>query len=398
MKIQVISEYAYPDNFRVNEIVQTLAHMGHEVRLITALPDYATGSVPKEYKWFKNRKEYALGAEIIHISSIERRTGVIRRILNYMSFMINSSLYAFFSSKRDFDAIFVNETSPIFQVLPGIIWKKKTGKKLVLYCYDLWPESMKAWNVSEDSWMYRITKRFCVWLYSKCDVIAITSQPFQDYLVDECGVPVEKIYYLPQFATDEFADIASTYEENSCIDFLFAGNVGAVQNLDVILDAVSLIKEQGYLVHIVGDGSELVRLKKKAKDLQLEEKIVFHGRFPATEMKRFYSMADCFLVTLRGGDFIGKTLPAKVQSYFSVGKPIIGAIEGAGADTIREACCGEAVNPDDAEGLAESMKRVIADFEWYKQSGKNARVYYEKNFRKDIFMTNLLNLLGEHHE
>ena len=174
--------------------------------------------------------------------------------------------------------------------------------------------------------------------------------------------------------------------------------MGAVQNLDVILDAVSLVKEEGYLVHIVGDGSELVRLKQKAKDLQVEDRIVFHGRFPASEMKRFYSMADCFLATLRGGDFIGKTLPAKVQSYLSVGKPIIGAIEGAGADTIREACCGEVAAPDDAEGLAEIMRRVITDFERYKQSGKNARAFYEQNFRKEIFMTNLLNLLGDHHE
>ena len=395
MKIQVISEYAYPDNFRVNEIIETLTGMGHGVRLITGLPDYANGYVPAEYKRFKNRKEYALGAEIIHIPSIERRTGVVRRILNYMSFMVNSSLYALFSSKRDFDVIFVNETSPIFQLLPGIIWKKKTGKKLVLYCYDLWPESMKAWNVTENNLMYRITKKFCVWLYSKCDVIAITSRPFSEYLVNECRVPDEKIYYLPQFATDEFADIAASYEENNCIDFLFAGNVGAVQNLDVILDAVSLVKEEGYLVHIVGDGSELVRLMQKAKDLQLEDKIVFHGRFPASEMKRFYAMADCFLATLRGGDFIGKTLPAKVQSYLSVGKPIIGAIEGAGADTIRDACCGEAVNPNDAEGLAEIIRHVITDFEKYKQSGKNARTFYEKNYTKEIFMANLLNLLGE---
>ena len=395
MKIQVISEYAYPDNFRINEIIETLTDMGHEVRLITGLPDYATGYVPAEYKRFKNRKEYALGAEIIHIPSIERRTGVVRRILNYMSFMVNSSLYAIFSKKRDFDVIFVNETSPIFQLLPGIIWKKKTGKKLVLYCYDLWPESMKAWNVTENNLIYRITKKFCVWLYSKCDVIAVTSRPFQDYLVNECSVPNDKIYYLPQFATDEFADIASVYEENDCVDFLFAGNVGSVQNLDVVLDAVSLIKEGGYLVHIVGDGSELVRLKQKSKDLQLEERIVFHGRFPVSEMKRFYAMADCFLATLRGGDFIGKTLPAKVQSYLSVGKPIIGAIEGAGADTIREACCGEAVKPNDVEGLAEIMRRVITDFEKYRESGKNARAFYQKNYTKEIFMANLLNLLGE---
>ncbi|MEX1377726.1 MAG: glycosyltransferase family 4 protein [Eubacteriales bacterium] len=396
MKIQVVSQFYYPDNFKINEITEELTRLGHEVKVLTGLPDYTTGNIPKEYRLFRNRKQNVLGAEIKRVPIIARRKGAAFRAFNYASFIVTSSLHAIFSKKPDCDAIFVYETSPVFQALPAIIWKKRTGIKLVLYCCDLWPESMKAWGVKENSLIYRMVKSFSGWLYRSCDVVAITSKPFKEYLVDICRVDSDKIVYLPQHADDIYSDIVGEYEYNGTIDFLFAGNIGAVQNIDCIIEATELIeKDKDFVVHILGDGSELAKCKNMVSSKKLDDKIVFHGRVPQMDTKKYYKLADCFLLTLSADSFIGMTLPAKAQGYLSAGKPIAAAINGAAREMIEAADCGEAAAAGDAKGLAEKMSIIVDDFESYKQKGINGRKYYEKNYTKEIFIESMLNILKD---
>lgn len=394
MKIQIVSEYFYPDNFRINDIVLALTKQGHAVSVLTGLPDYATGYIPCEYHKFQRRKENILGADVHRVSMMARRTGTLFRMLNYGTFLFTSTLYALFTKRPNCDVIFVYETSPIFQALPAIVFKKRTKKKLVLYCCDLWPESMKAWGIQESNPIFKAVKWISGWIYRQCDIVAITSTPFRSYLTTVCGVDDQKIVYLPQHAEDDYADIACQYEDNDCIDFVFAGNIGSVQNVDIILRASAKINvDKHFMVHIVGDGSELENCKQLATELNLNSNIIFHGRYPLSEMKQFYKITDCFLLTLRSGDFIGKTLPAKAQGYLCAGKPIVAAIDGAGREMIEESDCGEVVAASDVDGLALSMTKVIDNFDFYKTKGKNGRKFYEQNYTKEIFMRHLLNIL-----
>ncbi len=395
MNIVVVSEYFYPDNFGINNIVEELVKAGHHVQVLTGLPDYTTFRIPKEYKWFRKRREDFHGASIIRVPTIARRHGVFFRALSYGSFIISSYLYACFCSKTDIDAIFVYQTSPVFQGIPARKLKKRTGKKLVLYCCDLWPESLKAWNVKEKSLLFRMVRRMSEKIYQSCDTIAISSKPFRNYLKEVCGVQEQCITYLPQHAEDLYRDVCGKYEENGQIDFLFAGNVGAVQNIDCIIRAIPYVRTKApFQVHIVGDGSELEACKQLAQQLHVTDRVRFYGRYPQSEMKRFYQMADCFLLTLRGGDFIGLTLPAKSQSYLSAGKPIVAAIDGAGREVIQEADCGECVPAGDYLGLGESMTQVVEHFDRYRQKGRNGRKFYEENYTREKFMESLKKLLA----
>ena len=396
MNILIVSEYFYPDDFRINDIVCELVKMGHQVKVLTGLPDYTTSRIPKEYKWFRRRHEVYHGAEVVRVPTIARRSGLLFRVLNYGSFVISSYLYASFCRKKEIDVIFVYQTSPVFQAYPAKRLKKRTGKPLVLYCCDLWPESMKAWHVGEESLPFRVVKRISSRLYQACDRIAVTSTPFEGYLEDTCGVPEERISYLPQHAEDLYHDICGEYEDNGCIDFLFAGNIGAVQNVDCIIRAIPFVNtDKPYHIHIVGDGSELEACRSLASELGVERQITFHGRFPLSEMNRFYRMADCFLLTLRGGDFIGLTLPAKSQGYLSAGKPILGAIDGAASEMIREADCGECVPAGDYRALGEKISQMVENFAPYIEKGKNGRRFYEENYTKETFMRSLIKLLEE---
>lgn len=393
MNIQIVSEFFYPDNFRINEIVPELVKRGHKVSVLTALPDYETGYVPKTYRKREKRRENCLGAEVRRVFTLERKTGVLHRALSYGSFLLNGTAYALFCKKPKCDAVFVYETSPVFQLFPGIILSQRAKCPLVFYCCDLWPESLKAWNVKESSLLFRAVLWFSRWMYKRCDVVAVTSKPFRAYMEDVGGVPKEKIVYLPQ----HFADMEGTpfaYEENGRVDFLFAGNMGAVQNLDCVLRAAARMQpDKPFHIHFVGDGSEKEALELLAKDLRLDDKVTFHGRYPREEMARFYTMADCFLLTLRGGDMIGSTLPSKAQGYLCAGKPVVGAIDGAGAELIREADCGIAVPAGDEEALAKAMTEVTDRFEDYREKGKNGRRFYEDHFTMDQFMQGLEALL-----
>lgn len=394
INIKIVSEYFYPDSFLINDITKELVDKGHNVSVITGLPDYSTGIIPKEFRFFKNRKQTLFGAKVRRIPMIARHRGVAFRILNYLSFMINSTVYAIFCSKKKTDVIFVYETSPVFQALAAVILKKRTGRKLVMYCCDLWPESIKAWGIKESSLIFKVVKKFSSWLYRKCDVVAVTSKPFKDYLIHICGVNSDRIEYLPQYAEDLYTDIVGNCTENDCVDFMFAGNIGSVQNVDCIINAVKYIKtDKNYKIHIVGDGSEFEKIKKMAKELGVSERIDFHGRFPRSQMSEFYKLADCFLLTLNGDNFIGKTIPGKLQSYFSAGKPVIAAIDGAASDIINEANAGIAVKAGDEQSLAKAMQNAVENFSNFNEMGNNARLYYEKNFTKDKFIADLLKIL-----
>lgn len=395
MKILIVSQYYYPENFRINDIAEEFAARGHKVQVVTGLPDYAASVVPKEYKWRKKRNEVINGVSIHRVPIIARRKGVFFRFLNYTSFAMSSWLYAHFGKRFDADAIFVYQTSPVFQATAAFAYRKRLKAPVTLYCCDLWPESLKAWGVGESNPAFKITKKMSAAIYRACNWVCVSSRPFAAYLSSVCGVSVDKISYLPQHAVDFYAQIMGEYEENSCIDFLFAGNIGSVQNVDCILKAVSKMDASlPFLVHIVGDGSELESCKNLAGQLGVAEKVVFHGRYPQEEMKRFYRMADCFLLTLRGGDFIGKTLPAKSQDYLSVGKPVVAAADEAVQEMVKEANCGAAVPAGDAAALAKAMEDVISHFEYYREMGVNGRRFYEENYTKKVYMDRLTKLLG----
>lgn len=316
------------------------------------------------------------------------------RALNYGSFFFSSCLYALCCRITPVDAIFVYQTSPVFQAVPAVILKRRTKKKLVLYCCDLWPESLKAWKVREKSFLFQTVLKISEKIYQACDKVAITSAPFRKYLTETCGVDDGKIEYLPQHCEDLYADISGSWVENGCIDFVFAGNIGAAQNIDCVIHAAELLPtDANYKIHIIGDGSELENLKTLVHQTELQNKILFYGRFPLNEMKRFYQMADCFLLTLRGGDFIGQTLPSKAQGYLCAGRPILGAIDGAAKEMIEEADCGECIPAGDYKALSEKMLRVIDHFDQYRQKGLNGRKFYEEHYRKEIFMKTFFDLI-----
>ncbi len=389
MKILVVCQYYYPEPLRITDICEQLVIAGHEVTVITGYPNYPMGDIYDGYKNKDHVNETVNGVKIHRCYTIPRKRGAIMRILNYYSFALSSVLYAK-KIKQDYDVVFVNQLSPIMMANAGIVYKKKHHKQLILYCLDIWPESLTVGGIKKKSLIFKYFHKVSKKIYTQCDKILITSKMFEDYLKENFNIADEKIFYLPQYAEEIFdKEECKKINNNEEINLVFAGNIGKAQSIDTILEAANILKNNRKIIfHIIGDGSEYKHCCMKIAELHLNN-IIMHGRKPLSEMIRYYKMADAMLITLSGKSLISKTLPGKIQSYMVAGKPIIGAANGETKLVIEEANCGFCGSADNADELAENIVRFI-NCENKEELGINSYKYYEQNYSKEKFLNKLV--------
>lgn len=387
MKILVVCQYYYPEPFRISDICRELASRGHELTVITGVPNYPLGEIYDDYRGGKKRDELLNGVHVHRCFTIPRKKGVLFRFLNYYSFAASSTLYAK-KLKEHFDVVFVNQLSPVMMACPAIAFKRKFKTPVVLYCLDLWPESLVSGGIRRGSFLYNIFHKLSGRIYAGADKILVSSKSFSDYFEKEFGI--SNSCYFPQYAEDIFDPAACRKLPDDSINLMFAGNLGAAQSLDTIIEAARLTSHETKIKwHILGSGSESQRLEEMAQGL---ENVVFHGRKPIEEMPKYYSMADAMLVTLQPDPVLSLTLPGKVQSYMAAGKPIIGAADGEIRSVIGQAHCGYCVAAGDSKALAAAA----LDFAYsgrHEEMACNSRKYYEEHFQKDTLLSKLESFL-----
>ena len=386
MNVLIVTQYYYPEQFQINEIAPELVKRGHEVTVLTGLPNYPQGEIYDGYR--DVREDNVEGVKIIRVPIHPRKHGPVHLIWNYMSYIILGNRAAK-KLPGGFDIILAYQLSPVTSLYPAVTYKKKYGVPILNYCLDIWPESAQAHVKTDKGLLYRNICKISKRLYQHCDHIAVTSRPFIDYLSSKNGIDTEKMSYIPQHADESYLTLDLASEENGIADFMYAGNLGQGQWVDVIIKAAKEIRSDNFKVHIVGDGSVRTDLEKLAKDLQVENKIVFYGNQKRKDMPDFYRKADALLITLRGNNFVGCTMPGKLQAYMACGKPVFGAINGAANETITQAQCGKCVVAGDYKGLAEIMQDYIDHPDLYSCCGENARQYFQSHFTLDIFMERL---------
>lgn len=389
-KILVICQYYKPEPFRISDICEEMVRRGHEVQVVTGYPNYPEGKIYDGYGKGKHIDEIINGVKVHRCFEIPRGTGSVKRMLNYYSYAVTSTAYALSSKCRTsdgkpFDVVFCNQLSPVMMAHAAIGYKKRYKVPAIMYCLDLWPESLIAGGITRESLIYKYYHHVSKRIYRQVDKILITSRMFSDYFKSEFGIRKDRIEYLPQYAEDIFEEMPIK-EENGIFDFMFAGNIGTIQSVETILEAANLLKDEPVRFHIIGGGTDLERLQKIGKNL---ENVEFYGRKPLEEMPDFYKKADAMLVTLAADPVLSLTLPGKVQSYMAVGKPLIGAIDGKTEIVINEAQCGFCGKAGDAIELTENIRKFIARDTDRKLMGKNARKFYEKNFKESMYMDKL---------
>ena len=398
MKILATCQYGFPEPYPFLYPMEELVKRGHTVHAITGMPNYPMGKIYPGYSIFKEKEEVHEGIQITHVPLIPREKNIVFRFLNYHS-------YPIFAKRRvmqlsgDYDVVFANQTSPVMMVEPAIAYAKKWNKKVAMYCMDLWPASLEVGGVSKNSFIYRYYHKISQRIYTNVDLILVTSKLFKDYFKDEFHIDENKIIYLPQYSVLEQSHVEAEQNKKTT-DFVFAGNVGTAQNLQILVNAAEIVEKEKIrdngreiYFHIVGDGQELENLKKIVKERKLKN-VVFYGRRPLEEMPKFYAMADAMLVTLTPNKLVSLTLPAKVQSYMTAGKAILASANGEINQVLSESHAGYCAPADDVQGFVENIKKFIMD-ENRPEYGKNAIKFYEENFSKEKVISRLEKILED---
>ncbi len=389
MRILVVCQRYWPEQFQVTDICEGLAERGHDVTVLCGLPNVglpeSEGHVLPEYRGGRNRQQEHNGVHIVRAFEIGRRTGIAWRTANYYSFWKSADRKVL--ALGDFDVCLAYQLSPAMMCDPARVLKERKGVPYLLYCCDLWPESMKAMLGDKGAPVVEHFGCVCRRFYAAADRIALESPSFEDYFTGYHGIPLERMTYIPQFSTDGAEPALAPHDG---VNFFFLGNMGTVQCVPYLLKAfkraLDTAPTAGMRLHFVGDGVAQEGAKEFVRSNDLGGSVVFHGRHPLSDMPRFYEQADACVMALDDSTLIGSTIPSKLQGYMAAGKPVVASVRGGARFVIDEARCGFAVDPGDVDGFASALVSLARSAEKRDELGANARAYFENNFTKEAFL------------
>lgn len=394
MRVLVVSQYYWPETFRITEVVQALRDEGCEVLVLTGQPNYPSGVTFKGYSWWSMGTERHDGVTVLRVPLFPRGNGrAIRLMLNYVSFIFSAAIFGSWLLRgRSIDSILVFAPSPILQVIPAVWLAKLKGALLVTWIQDLWPESLSATGFIRNSKLLAIVASMVKWIYRNNDLLLVQSRAFMD--------PVRKLAgNTPIGYHPNPGDFAFSQSENTAVcpirfepgfNVVFTGNLGTVQALETILDAAEIIQDEERIsFYLIGSGSRCEWLKSEITKRNLTN-VKLLGRFPLAAMPSIMSNASVLLVSLVRNPVMSQTVPSKVQSYLAAGKPVIASLDGEGARIILEAGAGVAVPAEDATALAAAVRFLnCSSKNDLERMGANARGYYEANFEPRLLASRL---------
>jgi len=400
VKILILSQYFWPENFKINDLSSELASRGHDITIITGKPNYPKGKFYKGFGLFSKIKNDYNGATIYRLPIIPRgNASGFMLSLNYLSFTLIGSFFLLFHRKK-YDFSFVYAVSPLTSAIPAIVHRKIFNTKLILWIQDLWPEGVEVTGKMKSPLLRKLLNSCVRFIYKQSDKIFISSQFMRKSILEKINSKNNKdISYLPNWAESTFfeknVDINkySSLIPNGFI-VMFAGNIGFGQDCPSIIKVAQLIKSQQHIKFVIlGDGSEKLFLEQQIRKLGLQNTVFLLGSYPIEEMPHFYYHADMMLLTLRNELIYSFTVPIKLQSYLASKKPVAAMINGEAADIIKRCNCGIVVGAEDYKSFAEEVMKIYKMPNSYlKEMGQNGYNYYEKTFTKEIVIESLLNV------
>jgi colanic acid biosynthesis glycosyl transferase WcaI len=401
MQILIVSQYFWPENFRVNDLAAEMVRRGHQVTVLTGFPNYPDGAIFPEYAANPPSFLRYKGAEVIRVPLLPRGKGGLRLMLNYLSYAVTASLLGPWRLRgRKFDATFVFQGSPVTVGLPAIVikWFKKTP--IALWVLDLWPQSLEAVGAVKSPFILGLVDSMVTFIYRNCDRVLGQSRAFLPELRRHVNDPL-KVDYLPSWSEDELADFDShpapeVTSRHDLFNIVFTGNIGEAQNLPAVLDAADALRGEPVRWIIVGDGRQAQWVRDEVARRNLSDQVVLPGRFPLERMPSFFAHADALLATLKTSPAFAMTIPGKVQSYLAAGKPILAMLDGEGAAVVRDSGAGLAVPSGDASALAAAVKQFMTLSPIERSiMGQKGKDYAAKEFDRDTVLGRLEQVLEQ---
>ena len=381
-RLLIISQYFYPEQFRINDLCKEWVKRGYTVTVVTGIPNYPSGKFFKGYNWVKRRKEEYEGIHIIRLPLIPRGNSSLMLAMNYMSFVIAGWLWSHFT-KIDADKVFIFEVSPMTQALLGIWYKKRKNVSCYIYVQDLWPENVEIVTGIHNRKIIHAIDRMVDYIYKNCNLILATSPSFVRRIEERGSAwrnKKSKVKYWPQYAEDFYRPVPkkklSDMPNDDSFKIVFTGNIGYAQGLDILPKAAAILKEKDVNCSfiIIGDGRYKGMLEKEINSVGVRSMFHMLGRKKPEEIPDYLAWCDVAFISFADNPLFEMTIPAKLQSYMACGMPILASASGETERIIREAECGVVCSIGDAGALADRI------FAMSKKENKKLEEMSQKSF------------------
>ena len=396
MKILVSSQHFWPENFRINDLVQALIERGLKVDVLTGKPNYPEGRYFPGYRGWGCQREQWSGATIFRVPLAARGSGrALRLVINYLSFIGSGLLFApWLLRRRSYNVVFVYASSPLLQAIPAIFlsWLKQCP--VVVWIEDLWPESLAATGYVRNRLILAGVGRVVRFIYRHSDLLLVPSRAFEPSVA--AAAPGKPIVYYPNSVEAVFCDPAIGEQPDvpgldTGFPVVFAGNIGTAQVVDVIVEAASLLSAYSDIRFVMlGGGSRREWLLQEVQARGLTN-VYIPGRYPVEAMPGILKKASALLVTLADEPIFSVTVPGRIQTYLAAGRPILASLNGEGARLVIEAEAGLASPAEDPRALADAVLQLfrMAPAEREKM-GMNGRRYFSEHFDRELLVDQLL--------
>ena len=396
MRILIVTQRFWPENFRINDLAAELARRGHEVTVLTGLPNYPDGKVFDSYKAAPERYTEYHGVKIVRVPIIPHGSRKIVLILNYLSYVFSASTMGAYKLRgQAFDVIFTYEPSPITVGIPAAILRKIKRAPMVFWVLDLWPETLSAVGAVRNSVLLKMVGFLVRVIYNNCDLILAQSHSFISQ-IQKYTSRDKRIEYFPSWSDVDFnidhpQRAPEVMVKPGSFNIMFTGNIGTAQDFPSVLAAVKILQQHSNIRwHIVGDGRDAPFANSFIEEHGLQNSIVMYGRFPLERMPSFVKHADALLVSLKDAPIFAMTIPGKLQTYLSAGIPVIGMLNGEGSELVARSGAGLVCAAGDYTALAQivfKMSQMPKDVRTAMGvNGRNAMIH---NFDRTRLINNL---------
>jgi glycosyltransferase involved in cell wall biosynthesis len=403
MRVLIVSQYFWPESFPINDLALGLKERGHEVSVLTGIPNYPSGRFYPGYGLLSPLRDSFEGVTVYRMPMVPKGNGnALNMMLYYLSLALSGSLLGPFLVGRKIDLIFVYQPSPITVGLPARAMKVISTAPILFWVQDIWPETLAGTGMVTSRLVLKSVEKLVKFIYAGCDRILVQSKAFSERIQD-LGVPKEKIFYYPNSAEVLYQPVrveSDAPERELMPDgfrVMFAGNIGKAQDFPTILSAAEKLKSYPEIKWVVlGNGTMRSWVEEEVRARNLNDAVHLLGRYPVTAMPRFFSLADALLVILKKDPIFALTIPSKVQSYLACAKPIVAALDGEGASVINESGGGMTAPSGDADALADIVLRMYKMPKPDREKmGQLARNYFEKHFERNNLLDRLDGSLRE---
>ncbi|MBW3097265.1 glycosyltransferase family 4 protein [Pseudohoeflea coraliihabitans] len=402
MKILVVTQYFWPETFKINELVAHLVGQGHTVTVLTGPPNYPGGGIFAEFRENPDRFARYEGAEVLRVPLVARGNRGLTLMANYLSFALTGSLLGPWKLRgRKQDAILVFAPSPSTVGLPALAARLFLGGRVIYWLQDLWPESLRAVGALRPGPTLSMLNAVSRFIYRRCDLLLAPARSLCRQLATEFGSSV-RVEYLPNWV-DKAADddvvaqpAAGPPKDPSIFDIVYAGNIGDAQDLPALLDAAEALRDEPVRWLVAGTGRRAAWLEEAIRNRDLTAQVRLIGVYPRDQMPAIFRRADALIVSLKRDPVFAATVPTRLQSYLAAGRPILGMIDGEAADIIERSGAGLACPAGNWQRLAHNVRSLMSmDADVRDAMGARGQAFARQEFDRSTQLARLDAWLSE---